>query len=220
VNAPQEPPATRWQFPLLATAGPDDLIGFGADLAPATLLEAYRLGLFPMPTDGLLGWWSPDPRGILLLNDLRISRSLRRSCRRYRITLNTSFEAVVTACWKTERTGGWLNQDFLVAYCKLHEMGWAHSIEVWDSSDQLVGGLYGLHINGLFAGESMFSNATDASKVALVDLVRRLRRAGVTLLDVQWRTDHLSTLGVTEIPRVKYLELLKDAVSQPHSQLD
>ncbi len=215
---PVEPPASRWAFPALNAYG-DDLIGFGADLAPGTLLSAYRSGLFPMPTHEALGWWSPDPRGILAPGDLRISRSLRRSCRRYRVTCNTDFRAVITACWQTKREGGWLNQDFVEAYCVLHDLGWTHSIEVWDANSTLVGGLYGVHINGLFAGESMFSTATDTSKVALVSLIDRLEAADVSLLDVQWRTDHLATLGITAIPRITYLSLLETALAQPHKML-
>ncbi len=189
----------------------------GADLDPGTLLAAYRGGLFPMPIGGgrKLAWWSPDPRGILPLDRLRVSRSLRQSCRHYEVRLDTAFESVVRACADPGRDGGWINQPILDAYSRLHELGWAHSIETWDERGVLVGGLYGVGIGGLFAGESMFHRARDASKVALVYLVERLVEGGASLLDVQWSTPHLASLGVTEVARPVYLELLADAVARP-----
>ena len=177
------------------------------------MLAAYRRGLFPMPVSRRrLGWWSPNPRGILPLDGLRVTRSLRRSLRRYELRVDTSFRAVMAACGRTDRPGGWITPAFLDAYDALHHLGWAHSVEAWSPEGQLVGGLYGLAIAGLFAGESMFSDARDASKVALVGLVQHLHASGVSLLDVQWRTEHLATLGVVEVPRARYLELLSDAL--------
>ena len=190
----------------------------GADLAPGTLLAAYRAGLFPMPlgrTDKL-GWWSPDPRGVIPLDDLRVTRSLRRSLRRYRITADVAFADVIDACRMIERPHGWISPDIRDAYVRLHRMGWAHSVEAWSEDGELVGGLYGVSIGGLFAGESMFHVDRDASKVALVSLVGRLAHGGVTrLLDVQWATEHMRSLGAIEIPRSEYLERLKAAVKQP-----
>ncbi len=192
------------------------VVGVGADLEPGTLLAAYRNGLFPMPIGSgrKIAWWSPDPRGVLPLDQLRTSRSLRQSCKRYEVRVDTAFEAVVRACADPGRDGGWINQAIFDAYGRLHELGWAHSVETWDDHGELVGGLYGVSIGGLFAGESMFHRARDASKVALVALVARLAEGGASLLDVQWSTPHLASLGVTEVVRGVYLELLADAVAR------
>jgi leucyl/phenylalanyl-tRNA--protein transferase len=190
----------------------------GADLDPGTLLSAYRSGIFPMPvgtgSDELLVWWSPDPRGVLPLDGLRVSRSLRRSSTRFELRVNTAFEAVVDGCADPSRPGRWITPAVRQAYVALHRLGWAHSVEVWDD-DGLAGGLYGVAVGGLFAGESMFHLRTDASKVALVGLVDRLRQGGATLLDVQWVTPHLASLGAVEVARQRYLELLAEAVRQP-----
>jgi len=192
-----------------------DLVALGADLEPGTLLSAYRTGLFPMPIDpgrkrSKIAWYSPDPRGVLPLDELKVSKSLRRSMRRYDVTMNQAFDAVITACAEPNREGRWITPEFVGAYSKMFELGWAHSVEVWDG-DELVGGLYGLRIDRFFAGEAMFHRATDASKVALVHLVDCLREAGVQLLDVQWSTPHLESLGVTEVARPDYLALLHAA---------
>jgi leucyl/phenylalanyl-tRNA--protein transferase len=212
---PIEPPPTRWVLPSPERADPQGLVAVGADLEPGTLLAAYRSGLFPMPFGRRrIGWWSPDPRGILPLDGLLVSRSLRRSCTRFEIRVNSAFETVMRRCGDPRRPHGWINEDFVRAYTRLHELGWAHSVETW-LDDELVGGLYGVRIEGLFAGESMFHRATDASKVALVALVELLREDGARLLDVQWRTDHLESLGVVDIARRDYLALLAAAV-RPH----
>jgi leucyl/phenylalanyl-tRNA--protein transferase len=169
-------------------------------------------------TDGrtsLLAWWSPDPRGILPLDRLRVTRSLRRSCRRFEVRFDTAFDAVVAECANPDRAGGWINDEIAAAYGELHRLGWAHSVETWSDDGQLVGGLYGVAIGGLFAGESMFHHVTDASKVAIVALVERLCAGGATLLDVQWCTPHLATLGVVEVPRAEYLERLTHAIHRP-----
>ncbi len=214
---PIEPPATRWVFPPAATADEFGVVGVGADLEPGTLLAAYRSGLFPMPVGdrGPMGWWSPDPRGVLPLDGLRVTRSLRQSCRRYDVTADRDFAAVIGTCAALERDGRWITRDIVDAYTRLHELGWAHSVEVWDDAGRLVGGLYGIAIGGFFAGESMFHLARDASKVALVGLVGILRAGGAVLLDVQWTTDHLATLGAVDVARPRYLELLRDAVALP-----
>lgn len=211
---PVEPPATSWQFPHPDTADEHGIVGVGADLDPGTLLAAYRSGVFPMPIDegGEIAWWSPDPRGVIPLDGLVVSRSLRRSRRRYRVTIDRAFPMVVQACRSEPRDGGWITGSIEAAYGRLHALGWAHSVEVWDEADALVGGLYGVQVAGLFAGESMFHRATDASKVALVVLVEQLKELRVTLLDVQWYTDHLGTLGATAIPRSDYLHLMRGAV--------
>ena len=182
------------------------------------MLAAYRTGLFPMPVDERnLGWWSPDPRGILPLDGLRVSRSLRKSTARFEVRVDTAFEDVIDACADPSRNGRWITSEVRQAYLTLHELGWVHSVEAWALDDgELAGGLYGVSIGGLFAGESMFHRRTDASKVALVGLVSLLddgrpRR----LLDVQWRTDHLASLGVVEIPRPVYLRRLAAALGEP-----
>ena len=215
LTEPIEPPPTRWRLPQ-PVDGPDDLIGIGADLEPGTLLAAYRRGLFPMPVSRRrLGWWSPDPRGVLPFDGLRVTRSLRRSVRRYELRVDTAFREVMTACGRSNRPGGWITPAFVDAYHELHRLGWVHSVEAWSLDGRLVGGLYGVAIGGLFAGESMFSDAVDASKVALVGLVQHLRASEMSLLDVQWRTAHLASLGVAEIPRAAYLERLAVAVTSP-----
>ena len=144
---------------------------------------------------GVLGWWSPDPRGILPLDGLRVTQSLRQSAKRYDVRIDTCFEDVIRGCADPSRDDGWITADFIDAYLQLHQLGWAHSIEVFDRAGQLAGGLYGVRIGGLFAGESMFHRQRDASKVALVALVELMRDSGMTLLDTQWCTEHLASLG-------------------------
>lgn len=215
---PIEPPATQWLLPTPAPDDPDDLVGLGADLAPGTLLAAYRQGLFPMPmgrSRDPMCWWSPAWRGVLPVAGLRVSRSLRRSCRDFEIRIDTTFDEVVLGCSESGRDGDWITPAFRTAYGELHRLGWAHSVEAWRDGI-LAGGLYGVGIGGLFAGESMFHRVTDASKAALVGLVDVVRRAGGDrLIDVQWRTDHLATLGVVEIPRAAYLARLERALTLP-----
>ena len=215
---PIEPPPTGWEFPDSLHDIDDDVVGMGADLGPATLLSAYRHGLFPMPGNpGMpMLWWSPDPRGILPLAGLKVSRSLRASVRRMEVRVDTAFDEVIRACADPSRDSGWIDEDIIDAYSELHDLGWAHSVETWQDG-RLVGGLYGIAIGGLFAGESMFHRVTDASKVALVGLVGLLRDelADRRLLDVQWSTPHLASLGAVEVPRTTYLDLLQDALELP-----
>jgi leucyl/phenylalanyl-tRNA--protein transferase len=207
---------------LAAAAGDGEVVGLGADLEPGTLLAAYRSGLFPMPARrGIMAWWSPEPRGIVPLGgegqSLRVSRSLRQSCRRYEISVDTAFEEVIEACADRRRPGAWIDRNIRRAYGRLHQLGWVHSVEAWDVSGRLAGGLYGVAIGGLFAGESMFHWQTDASKVALVGLIAILRDAGADgrLLDVQWATPHLASLGAVEVSRTRYHELLATALRLP-----
>jgi leucyl/phenylalanyl-tRNA---protein transferase len=190
-------------------------VAVGGDLEPATLLEAYSRGLFPMRVDDVLAWWSPDPRGILPLDGFHASRSLHRSRRRFDITVDVAFEEVVRACGDPRRAHGWIDASFVEAYTRLHALGWAHSVEAWRGGD-LVGGVYGVRIRRLFAGESMFHRVTDASKVALWAAVELLRADGVELFDVQWTTPHLRSLGAVEISRDDYLDALQAAVWSPH----
>ena len=189
------------------------MVGAGADLEPGTLLEAYRSGLFPMHLDdGEIGWWSPDPRGVLPLELFRQTRSMRQASRRFRVTFDEAFDEVIECCGDRPEGERWINDDIRHAFARLHALGWAHSVEV-RMGDLLVGGLYGVEIGGLFAGESMFHRQRDASKVALMALVARLRECGGRrLLDVQWATEHLTSLGAVEIPRAQYLDALAEAL--------
>jgi leucyl/phenylalanyl-tRNA---protein transferase len=216
---PVEPPPLRWAFPPVADADADGLVGVGADLEPGTVLAAYRRGMFPMPlgAHGPIGWWSPDPRAVIPLDGLRVSRSLRRNLRRYEVRVDTAFADVIDACADPVRPHGWISPEVRRAYRTLHDLGWAHSVEAWSCDDgELVGGLYGLAIGGLFAGESMFHRRTDASKAALVTLVGLLRD-GVAgrLLDVQWQTPHLASLGAVEVARADYVARVAAAVELP-----
>jgi len=200
------------------------LAGVGADLEPATLVTAYKRGLFPMPIgegDTLdVGWWSPDPRGVIPLDGLVISRSLHKARKRFEIRVDTAFEDVVRACADPRRDGSWINSSIASAYGDLHKLGWAHSVEAWSlDTGELAGGLYGVGIGGLFAGESMFHWRTDASKVALCALVERLEAGGGKLLDCQWQTRHLTTLGCVSVRRDDYLARLAAAVSAPQLKL-
>ena len=160
----------------------------------------------------LLAWWSPDPRGILPLDRLRVTRSMRQSAKRYEVRVDTCFEDVIRGCADPSRDDGWIDEEFIAAYTRLHALGWAHSVEVFDRNGALAGGLYGVRINGLFAGESMFHLQRDASKVALAALVDLMQASAMTLLDVQWQSDHLKSLGVIEVPRARYLGLLRGAL--------
>ena len=194
------------------------MVGFGADLKPATLVDAYRRGIFPWPHPGVaLPWFSPDPRAVLPLDGMRISRSLRPRMRRcgWTTTVDAACPAVVAACADRPRgEGTWIDRDMRLAYANLWRLGWAHSLEVWNGDD-LVGGLYGVAVGGCFTGESMFHRVTDASKVALADLVDRWREAGGAFVDVQLPTDHLSSLGAVEVPRAEFLARL-EAVRDRH----
>jgi leucyl/phenylalanyl-tRNA---protein transferase len=222
-------PESRWLLPDPRDCRTnEDLICVGAELEPATVLHAYALGLFPMHIDPdlgdhdlgdhelgdhELGWWSPDPRGVLPLESVKITRSLRKSLLKYSVTCDTQFVDVMLGCQRPDEKGQWITQDFIETYSELHRQGFAHSVEVWNSTGDLVGGLYGIELGGLFAGESMFHRERDASKVALVSLVEKLKGCGGNrLLDVQWRTDHLATLGVIEIARSEYLRKLPEAL--------
>ncbi len=222
-SASREPaplPACHWVLPDPGDADHVGLAGVGADLAPATLVAAYRRGLFPMPVgegDTLgIGWWSPDPRGIIPLDGLLISRSLHKARKRFDIRVDTAFDDVVHACADPRRAGGWISDAIAAAYAELHRLGWAHSVEAWSrDTGELAGGLYGVAIGGLFAGESMFHWRTDASKVALCSLVEQLEIGGGLLLDCQWQTRHLASLGCVTVPRATYLERLAVAVAAP-----
>jgi leucyl/phenylalanyl-tRNA--protein transferase len=217
---PVEPPPSEWELARLRPTSGDDLVGAGADLAPGTVLAAYRAGLFPMGLgehgSGPIGWWSPEPRGVLEPHAFRERRSLKKARARFEIRVDTAFTDVVRRCADPEREGRWITDEIVAAYAELHRLGWAHSIETW-REDRLVGGLYGMAIGGLFAGESMFHAERDASKVALAALVDIVRADGDPrrIVDVQWATEHLSRLGVEQWPRERYLAALSEALRAP-----
>jgi leucyl/phenylalanyl-tRNA---protein transferase len=221
---PVDPAPSRWAFGDPSGYDPlDDLVAVGADLEPGTLLEAYRRGLFPMPS-GARGdpmfWFCPVRRGVIPLDGLRVSRSLRRSMRNFEIRVDTACADVVAGCADPARPSGWIDRDIASAYLRLHELGWVHSIEAWRDG-RLAGGLYGVSIGGLFAGESMFHVERDASKVALAALVGLLSdgHADARILDVQWLTPHLASLGAVELPRSTYLDRLAAALELPPPDL-
>ena len=209
-------PPNRWDFPPVDSWPDDDVVCIGADLEPSTLIDAYSRGLFPMYVDRKhtkLSWWSPTSRGILRQGDIRVTRSLRQSRKRFTVTLNVAFNDVIASCAGVSRTGGWITDDIIDAYQELHRLGFAHSVEVWNHAGELVGGLYGVRLRKFFAGESMFHRERDASKVALWFLVELMELDDMSLLDTQWATDHLRSLGVSEVSRTEYLGLLGVAVT-------
>lgn len=203
----------------LALRDPDGLLALGGDLSPERLLAAYRQGIFPWYSEGQpILWWSPDPRMVLQPNELKISRSLRKTLRKraFRITLDEDFPAVMEACAepRADGLGTWITEDMTLAYRRLHELGYAHSVEAWQDG-RLVGGLYGVALGKVFFGESMFTRATDASKVAFVHLVRQLQRWDFVLIDCQVYTGHLASLGAAPIPRRDFSAILLREAGPP-----
>lgn len=206
-------------FPSPGLAEPGGLLGVGGDLRPDRLLLGYANGIFPWYSDGQpILWFSPDPRFVLVPETLHVGRSLRKRVRRrdYRITLDTAFEKVIEGCraaWRPGQSGTWITEDMEAAYIRLHRLGFAHSVEAW-KGDELVGGLYGVALGGLYSGESMFATAPDASKVAFVWLAHQLRDWGFRLIDCQVYTDHLARFGAVEIPRDEYLGRIASLVRE------
>ncbi len=209
-------PATSWPA--------QDLVAVSSEFDAELVLEGYRAGVFPMPLTQAtflsgMSWWSPVRRGVLLLDGLRVTRSLRKSARHYRVSVDAAFSRVLAGCANPAREHGWIDAPIMEAYTVLHRRGFAHSIEVWTPAGELAGGLYGVNLGGLFAGESMFHDpriGRDASKVALMALVDLLGADGVDrFIDVQWSTPHLASLGVIEIDRDEYLALLDEALTLP-----
>ncbi|MFQ5487940.1 MAG: leucyl/phenylalanyl-tRNA--protein transferase [Gammaproteobacteria bacterium] len=196
-----------------ALADPNGLLAVGGELSPECLVRAYRHGIFPWYSDNQpILWWSPDPRMVLFPDELRISRSLRKTLRRgqYRITLDQAFAQVIEACatQRQEDEGTWITAEMMAAYCQLHRQGLAHSVETW-CDGELAGGLYGVAIGKVFFGESMFHRRRDASKVAFVSLVALLDAWDYGLIDCQVATEHLASLGAREIPRQRFIRLLE-----------
>ena len=211
---PRLPAPTPWSLEPPPDDHPEDLWVVGADLEPGTLLAAYRIGLFPMPIGPQIGWFSPFRRAIVPLETFAPSRSLQRAARRFEIRVDTSFTDVVSGCARPGHPQSWIDAGIEDAYSRLHDLGWAHSVEAWDD-EGLAGGLYGVAVGGLFAAESMYHVRTDASKAAFVGLVEQLREAGAAdrrLLDVQWLTPHLETLGAVEVTRAEYRVLVSRAL--------
>lgn len=211
--SPERPPDA---FPPVeeALTEPNGLLAAGGDLTPQRLLAAYKRGIFPWYQDGQpILWWSPDPRAVLKLDALKVSRSLRRSLRNrgYEFRIDTAFDAVVAGCAapRSYGAGTWITADMAEAYARLHRLGWAHSFETW-AEGRLVGGLYGVAIGRAFFGESMFSRVTDASKVALVHGVEYLRARGARLIDCQVASAHTRSLGAIDLPRAEFLALIRE----------
>ena len=201
-----------WRDPELADA--TGLVAMGGDLSPERLLSAYRQGIFPWYDESLpICWWSPDPRAIFELDRFHVSRRLQRTCRsrRFQVTVDRAFTAVIRGCADRSGQGTWITKEMMEAYESLHRLGHAHSLEIW-AGDVLAGGIYGVAVGGLFAGESMFSRYRDASKVALVHLIARLRERGFQLCDIQFLNAHTARLGAVEIPRTEYLMRLRTAL--------
>jgi leucyl/phenylalanyl-tRNA--protein transferase len=209
------------RFPPVEQASPEGLLAVGGDLQPERLLEAYRHGIFPWYNDDQpILWWSPDPRMVLFPDKLHISRSLKRSLRPglFSVTLDRCFRDVMQHCAEPRPQypdgGTWITAEMLEAYTRLHELGYAHSVETWQEG-QLVGGLYGVALGGAFFAESMFTRASDASKVALVSLVRQLQAWGFRLMDCQQSSLHIKMLGAEAIPRHNFLDHLTAALALP-----
>jgi leucyl/phenylalanyl-tRNA--protein transferase len=216
-RTPTPLPRCRLRFPDPRRADATGLVATGGDLEPSTLITAYRRGIFPWPAEGLdLLWWSPDPRAVVPLDGLHVSRRLAQTLRqhRFRVTVDADFAAVIGGCADRGDEETWITPALRSAYERLYGLGWAHSVEVWTRDGALAGGLYGVAVGGLFAAESMFHTATDASKIALVALVQQCRAAGLELLDVQMPTPHLASLGAVTISRADYLRRLAAVVER------
>jgi leucyl/phenylalanyl-tRNA--protein transferase len=208
-------PFTRFLDPEFADA--NGLVGIGGDLRPRRLLDAYGRGIFPFfDEDSPILWWSPDPRAIIEMDGFHVSRRLARTIRtgRFEVTIDRDFDSVIRGCARAGTEGVWITADMIAAYGELHRLGHAHSVEAW-SDGQLAGGVYGVAIGGLFAGESMFTRVTDASKVALARLMEHLQTQGYVLFDVQFLNPHTASLGAVEISRREYLARLRAALRRP-----
>ena len=201
-------------FPPVSEANPDGILAIGGDLCPERLILAYKSGIFPWFEEGEpIFWWSPNPRMVLFLDELVVSKSMRNILNRniFTVTFNQNFREVISNCQKIKRedqNGTWITKDMMDAYCKLHELGIAKSVEVWQN-EKLVGGLYGIDLGHIFCGESMFSKVSNASKVAFITLVNQLKKDNYKVLDCQVYNEHLESLGCREIDRTHFMEILK-----------
>ncbi len=207
------PPVTQ------ALRAPNGLLAAGGDLSVMRLLEAYRHGIFPWFSEGEpILWWSPDPRMVLFPGEFKVSHSLRKTLRKggHNVRTDTAFEQVMRACAAPREgaSGTWIHEEMIAAYCELHRMGFAHSVETW-MDGELVGGLYGVALGRMFYGESMFSRETDASKIALAHLAAQAARWNFGMIDCQMKTPHLASLGAREIPRKEFIDRLQDLINYP-----
>jgi leucyl/phenylalanyl-tRNA--protein transferase len=215
--ASQHLPPCPWQFPDVRRAPPEGLVGAGGDFEPSTIVAAYRAGIFPWPhPEEEYLWFSPDPRAVLPLDGLVIAQRLARTVRssRFRVTIDAAFEDVMRGCADRPGEGTWITPALIRGYTALQKMGWAHSVEVWNSHGALAGGLYGVCVGAMFGAESMFHRETDASKVAMVALVQHARRIGIELIDIQVLTDHTERMGGATISRAEYLRRLGRALNR------
>lgn len=213
---PKPLPPCHWDFPDVRRAGADGLVGAGGDFAPESIVAAYRAGIFPWPhPEEEYLWFSPDPRAIFPLDGLVITRRLGRTIRsgRFRVSIDHEFEAVMRACAESRPEGTWITPALIAGYARLHRLGWAHSVEVWTTENELAGGLYGVGVGAMFGAESMFHRVTDASKVAVAALVQHALRIGIELIDIQVLTEHTRRLGGLEVTRDGYLRHLAVATS-------
>ncbi|MFO8063479.1 MAG: leucyl/phenylalanyl-tRNA--protein transferase [Spirochaetota bacterium] len=210
----------RVTFPLPSEAGPDGLLAVGGNLSPGVLLAAYSQGVFPWYSHGEpILWWSPDPRFVLFPAELHIPKSLRRTLNRgrFRYTFDRAFSEVIAGCSESpraEQAGTWITDEMISGYVELHQLGYAHSLEVWDS-DRLAGGLYGVSLGGMFFGESMFARVPDASKAGFVTFVKLLEERGFDCIDSQMYTEHLDRFGARDMDRSEFLELLSASLKRP-----
>lgn len=219
-GAPVEPPAPPWRLPGLGRVAAHpagaEVVARGAGLTAGSLLAGYRSGLFAMPQGRTLYWWSPDPRGVLDPGQVHVARSMARVLNRYQFSLDFDFAAVLAACADPRRTGSWISAEYARAYLELHQLGWAHSVEVWDGRE-LAAGVFGVEVGGLFAAESMFhrpQHGANASRAGVIGLCELLARDGA-LVDVQWWTPHLDSLGVRQVDRPEYLAALPRLTAMP-----
>lgn len=209
-------PTDEIVFPHPEEANENGILGVGGDLSPERLLLAYENGIFPWFNEGdPIMWWSPDPRFVLFPSQVKISKSMRSyfNQKKYRTTYDTEFEAVIRNCQNIKRqgqSGTWLTEDMIDAYIDLHDMGFAHSVEVWDHNNKLVGGLYGVCLGKCFFGESMFAKKSNASKFGFISLCKELEKRQFKLIDCQQETDHLASMGAVTIPRKEFLEILEE----------
>lgn len=204
-------------FPPAHEANEDGLLAIGGDLSTERLIAAYKQGIFPWYSDDVILWWNPNPRFVLYPNKIKVSKSMKQVLRsnKFNYTINQNFKAVITACKTTirkEQDGTWIDNEMLEAYTKLHKLGLAHSVEVWNNN-QLVGGLYGVQLGNIFFGESMFSKMPNASKFGFIQFVQYLVNAGVKLIDCQVYTPHLESLGAVMIERDKFIQTLKENIA-------
>lgn len=212
------------QFPHFSKTHESGIIAIGGNIDPRTLIQAYSMGIFPWYNDDLPLWWNPDPRFVLFPEELKVSKSMRSyfNNNKFTVTFNSCFQDVIRQCMESFRkgqSGTWLNEEMIDSYSRLNKMGYAHSIEVWNRENQLVGGLYGIAIGKMFFGESMFTFESNASKFGFITLVKRLNDLGVKIIDCQQETKHLASLGARSISREEFMEYVNENSDSSNSHL-